>query len=227
MNMLRETVTEAAVGVGIASSLDGLSAIHHPGCAAAIWRRPLQDTFGAWLNTLEPDQLPNGRVILRPDRVRDALLQMCAIAQTPAGRERDALIDDAALLAASFARLMNAPYLRLRLDVVTTNACRRFHIDAVTSRLVCTYRGTGTQYGISTDGAEPTRVFTTPTGAPIVLRGTLWPERPASGLLHRSPPIEGTGETRLVLVLDPVVDLEDQPDRVMTADSLPGGTVPE
>ncbi len=37
----------------------------------------------------------------------------------------------------------------------------------------------------------------------------LWPEQPASGLLHRSPPIEGTGETRLVLVLDGVMDLDD------------------
>ncbi|EEE38158.1 hypothetical protein RKLH11_1999 [Rhodobacteraceae bacterium KLH11] len=105
---------------------------------------------------------------------------------------------------------MSATFLRLRLDVVTTNACRRFHIDAITARLVCTYRGTGTQYGVSTDGADPQRVFTVQTGSPILLRGTLWPAEPPSGLLHRSPPIEGTGETRLVLVLDPVTDPEDE-----------------
>ena len=105
---------------------------------------------------------------------------------------------------------MSAPFLRLRLDVVTTNACPKFHIDAVTARLVCTYRGTGTQYGISTDGADPRRVFIVPTGSPILLRGTLWPEMPSSGLLHRSPPIEGTGETRLVLVLDPVLNPEEE-----------------
>lgn len=127
----------------------------------------------------------------------------------PAGPERNRLIDDIAALADIFAEIMRARWLRLRLDVVTTNACRRFHIDAVTARLVCTYRGTGTQYGISADGAEPSRIFTVPTGAPILLRGTLWPERPRSGLLHRSPPIEGSGETRLVLVLDPVDDPED------------------
>ena len=45
--------------------------------------------------------------------------------------------------------------------------------------------------------------------APILLRGTLWQERPRTGLLHRSPPIEGTGETRLVLVLDPIDDPEE------------------
>ena len=120
------------------------------------------------------------------------------------------MIADAESLAKEFASLMQAPYLRLRFDVITTNACRRFHIDAVTARLVCTYRGTGTQYGISTDGNDPARVFTVPTGSPIVLRGTLWPEHPKSGLLHRSPPIEGTGETRCVLVLDPVFNLEEE-----------------
>ncbi|MBX2876010.1 MAG: DUF1826 domain-containing protein [Saprospiraceae bacterium] len=30
--------------------------------------------------------------------------------------------------------------------------------------------------------------------------------------MHRSPPIEGTGETRLVLVLDPVADQEPTPN---------------
>lgn len=104
---------------------------------------------------------------------------------------------------------MEAPFLRLRLDRVTTNACHKFHKDAVRARLICTYRGTGTQYRVSPDGAEPRRVYTVPTGAPVLLRGTLWPQHPASNLLHRSPPIEATGETRLVLVLDPVFDPQD------------------
>ena len=103
----------------------------------------------------------------------------------------------------------------MRLDVITTNACRKFHIDNIVARLVCTYRGTGTQYGIvETRGAEPEQIWTVPTGAPIVMRGTKWPETPASGLRHRSPPIVGADgqptETRLVLVLDPVFDPEDE-----------------
>ena len=124
----------------------------------------------------------------------------------PAGPERDWLQQDIVSLATMFSGLIDARFLRLRLDVVTTNACRKFHIDAITSRLVCTYKGTGTQYGTSTYGKDPRRVFTVQTGSPILLRGTLWPAKPNSGLLHRSPPIEGTGETRLVLVLDPVND---------------------
>ncbi|MEM9762584.1 MAG: DUF1826 domain-containing protein, partial [Pseudomonadota bacterium] len=45
---------------------------------------------------------------------------------------------------------------------------------------------------------------------PIILRGTQWPETPRSGLLHRSPPIEGTGEARLILVIDPIFDPDEE-----------------
>jgi len=210
MSVVRDIVKEAAVGVGIADTPEGLSAIHHPGCAAAIWRRQPLPAFQAWIDRLDPEVLPRARVILRPEAMREAAAEVCDASGTPAGPERDRLANDIAALADIFGGLMRVRWLRLRLDVVTTNACRKFHIDAVTARLVCNYRGTGTQYGISTDGAEPRRIFTVPTGAPILLRGTLWPEHPRSGLLHRSPPIEGTGETRLVLVLDPVDDPEEE-----------------
>lgn len=212
MSLAQELVEDAAVGVGISDAPEGLSAIHEAGCAAAIWRRQPLPSFQTWLDSLDPNQLPSTRTILRPDAVHKVMRQTCDSAGTPAGDERDMLVDDAAALANIFAEIFQAPYLRLRLGVVTNNACRKFHIDALTARLVCTYRGTGTQYGISPDGEDPSRVFTVPTGTPILLRGTLWPEHPKSGLLHRSPPIEGTGETRLVLVLDPITDPAEEPD---------------
>ncbi|MEL6208235.1 MAG: DUF1826 domain-containing protein, partial [Pseudomonadota bacterium] len=157
--------------------------------------------------------LPSARVILRPDLVRDAAHKICDLSGTPEGPEKNRLVDDVAALAKIFAGIMDAPFLRLRLDVVTSNSCRKFHVDAVTARLICTYRGTGTQYGPAPGGDAPSEVFTLPTGAPIILRGKLWRERPSSGLLHRSPPIEGTGEARLLLVLDPVNDPEDRPEQ--------------
>jgi len=209
MSQVRETVRHAAIDVAVADRPEDLGAFLKPGCAAAIWRRQPPPGVQTWLDALDPDLLPRGRVVLPREAVPGALSQLCEIAGTPGGAARDALIADVAALAKLFTQMMDARYLRLRLDVVTTNACRKFHIDAVTARLVCTYRGTGTQYGIAADGREPARVFTVPTGAPILLRGTRWPFPPPSGLLHRSPPIDGTGETRLVLVLDPV----DDPDQ--------------
>lgn len=208
--LVREVVRDAAVGVGVADTPEGLRAIRHPGCAAAIWRRQTLPGFRAWIDGLDPACLPRARIILPAEAVRAAVAQVCQASGTPEGPERDMLIDDIAALAGIFSGILRAPWLRLRLDVVTTDACRRFHVDAVTARLICTYRGTGTQYGVSTDGAAPSRVFTVPTGAALILRGTLWPQGARTGLLHRSPPIEGTGETRLVLVLDPVDDPEEE-----------------
>lgn len=203
MSLIRSISEDAANAVAVADTPEELSAIHKPGSAAAIWRRQPLPTFQTWIDALDPARLPQARLILRPADVRAAGSELCAAAGTPECPERDLLIDDICALADIFVGLMPSPFLRLRLDVVTTDACRKFHIDAVTARLVCTYRGRGTQYGI---GKNPRRIFTVATGAPVLLRGTLWPETPRSGLLHRSPPIAGTGETRLVLVLDPVDD---------------------
>lgn len=209
MTLLRQAVQDAAVGVAAADQPDDLKSFLKPGCAAAIWRRQPKSALQDWIDRLDPETLPQGRLSLHRTAVRGALSELFGIAGTPACSERDWLLEDISALADLFADLMQVSHLRIRLDAVKTNACRKFHIDAITARLVCTYRGAGTQYGISRDGSDPARVFTTPTGAPILLRGTLWPEKPASGLLHRSPPIEGTNETRLVLVLDPIFDPED------------------
>ncbi|MEO0909015.1 MAG: DUF1826 domain-containing protein, partial [Pseudomonadota bacterium] len=213
MTLVSETIENAAVGVGIAETPQGLSAIHHPGCAAAIWRRQPLDDFQTWINDLPVEQLPRARMILPVSNVHQAVTHICNSCGTPDCEERGLLIDDTAALASLFVNLIPASHIQLRLDVVTTSICPKFHIDAVTARLICTYRGTGTQYGISTDGADPRRVFTTPTGSPILLQGTQWPDGPKSGLLHRSPSIEDTGEARLLLVIDPVDEqIQDRPN---------------
>jgi hypothetical protein len=162
------------------------------------------------LDGIDGEALPRARVVLPRHAVGEVVQQLFDMANLTDGAERAWLQQDIIGLADILSDLMNARYLRLRLDVVTTNGCRKFHIDVATARLVCTYRGTGTQYGVSSDGDDPRRVFTVQTGAPILLRGTLRPTEPPSSLLHRSPPIEGTGETRFVLVLDPVDDPEDE-----------------
>ena len=207
---LRSLVPDTLAGLRITDGPEGLSAIHASDCAAVLWQRRPLSGFQAWLDGLAPDQLPRARVILRPDAVRTAVTEACVAAGTPDCADRARLVDDVTALADIFARVMRAHHLRLRLDLVTTNACRKFHVDAVMARMVCTYRGTGTQYGTGQDGQDPRHILTAPTGAPLVLRGTRWPTHPATGLLHRSPPIDGTGETRLLLVLDPISDPDEE-----------------
>ncbi len=45
-----------------------------------------------------------------------------------------------------FAKLTSSPIVRMRLEHVTDDCCRKFDVDAVGLRLVCTYAGPGTEW---------------------------------------------------------------------------------
>ncbi|WP_208430460.1 DUF1826 domain-containing protein [Methyloceanibacter sp. wino2] len=184
-----------------------LDEIWSPGCAAAIWRRELPSHFQAWIDTLEPDSLPDVRIVVPSNGVHDALCALFDEQGVPASEGRATLARDAAELASTFARIMNANTVRLRLDVIGDNACRKFHVDNVAARLLCTYRGRGTQYGRVRSGGDPSVIHELPAGAVGLFRGALWPSMEETGIVHRSPPISGSGETRLLLVIDPVSDV--------------------
>lgn len=203
--------------VGMVDTPEHLAVMRYPGVDAAIWQRRPALSFQRWIDGLDVGTLPEARLVLHAAAVPPAVRLVCERSGTPDGPERARLEGDVAALADLFAGLTGAEWLRLRLDVVRDDACGTFHVDAVTVRLLCTYRGPGTQYGAATDGRVPDEIFTTPTGAPLLLRGTLWPGDRPSGVVHRSPPIEGTGETRLVLVVDPVFapDAADPRDEVI------------
>ncbi len=209
MNIAAKVTVDQPVGVSVANNRQGLERFCDPACSALVWQRDVPPEVTQWFDALDPNRFPVGRVVVPIGAVADTVLHMCDVAGLPEGSCRDWFTKDIVGLSQVFAAIMKTANLRLRLQAVTTNACRKFHVDAITGRLVCTYRGTGTQYGTSAAGLDPDLIFTTSTGAPILLRGSLWPSKPASGLLHRSPPIEGTGETRFVLVLDPVFNPED------------------
>ena len=208
--MLSDKKNKALVGVALAQTACDFSIIQDPDCAAVLCQTQLSSHVLAWLASLGPMCLPKARVILRPDRVQSALVQICDMSQMPVCSEREAFIAHAQQLSDAFMHIMKAPYMRLRLDIISHNACSRFHIDAMTARLICTYRGSGTQYGLANADGDPETVHTVPTGAAIVLRGKRWPPKAKVDLVHRSPPIQGTGQTRLVLVLDPIADLDEE-----------------
>ncbi|MEM8581477.1 MAG: DUF1826 domain-containing protein [Pseudomonadota bacterium] len=212
MTLHQSLALKQSVGVSLTKTPKGLSSIKHPACSAAIWKREPLPEFQSWIERLDPANLPRARIILRAEMVRNAMTDLSEAYGLPDCDERTMLIDDIAALAAVFSSIMDSEYLRLRLDVISTNACRKFHVDALTARLICTYRGHATQYGNGMMGHDPKDIHDVPTGCPMILRGTNWPSAAKPGLLHRSPPIEGTGETRLVLVLDPVTDVEAEED---------------
>lgn len=196
----------ALLEIGGPQDFPGIAA---PGVAALLWRRGTPPGVGAFLSALRPDQLPRARMLLPPLAVATALGHAFDIAGAPGGPARTALCQEMQDIALGFAALGPAagtgrgaaPMLSLRIEPVRDDACRRFHVDSVPLRLVCALRGRGTQYGPGLPGAVPDRIGEAPAGAVLLLRGKGWPGGPPA-FLHRSPPIEGTGETRLLFVLD-------------------------
>lgn len=99
-----------------------------------------------------------------------------------------------------FAALMSTESVKIRLECVTTDACRYFHADQVGLRLVKTYAGPGTDYIFP--GCGPERSSRLPTGAVGLFKGSIFPGVGHQPCLHRSPPISGLRVRRLVLAID-------------------------
>jgi len=186
-----------------------LSAIHEPGTGVALWDRAPLASFQSWVDSLPVEHVPSMRTVLRPKAVPEAVDVAFEAAGTPEGAERDHLADDIAGLAEMFAGLMAVPYIRVRLENVRGDACTKFHLDRVVARLICTYRGPRTQYGLASARGDPTTIHNVPASVPAIFRGALSSAAQQCPVVHRSPPISGTGITRLVLVIDPIANMSD------------------
>ena len=215
MDITEVTTKNALIGsvtaqVAFVDEVEGLVHLFDGNTAGVIWRRNVQKCMQSWLDTLTVDQLPKGRIVLPVSKVRSAVTELMNISEMPDCAERQLLLDDICLLAHEFNKLFASSYRRLRFDIVTTNKCPKFHIDHVAVRLLCTYRGVGTEYSFLDDQQRPAEIFPTPNGAVIVFRGTKWPTDCANNLVHRSPEINDANETRLLFVIDPVDDADDK-----------------
>jgi len=120
--------------------------------------------------------------------------------------EKSKLATDIVDLARRFCGILDLDALDLRLEAVTTDSCRKFHADYVKARLITTYWGAGTQWLDSADamrvrqGNDPVRPHQLGAGDVGLFKGKLATSNP---VIHRSPPIAGTGQKRLLLVLNP------------------------
>jgi hypothetical protein len=115
--------------------------------------------------------------------------------------------DDIISLAGRFSALMGVDEVRVRLEVITGNACKKVHTDYTDVRLICTYAGQGTDYALqgADDHGGDCCLEQVPTGWIGLFKGrTFHPDHAPAW--HRSPPIAGTGEKRLLLVIDTPLD---------------------
>lgn len=182
-----------------------LQAIADRLCSLAVWERAPFADF-APLVAGDPDDL---RFTATPGTVADKLLAELAQSGFAGGAAlHRVLADDAARLARLFCAAMDLASFELRLEVVRTDSCRKFHADYVTARLITTYVGEGTDWLDAEDaarvagGEEPRRINRLAPFDVGLFKGRLASETPA---IHRSPPIAGSpGGVRLLLILNPV-----------------------
>lgn len=186
----------------IAGNGEALAAIHDPDISIAIWERHEDRAFRDLLSpALRPIQLTSD-----VGDLCSALKRAAQDAGYPAGKIRSRLEADILDLAARFAAIMRIDRLDIRLERITGDACRKFHADYVLARLITTYVGRGTQWldGESVDNCDcgtPHDVHEMRAGDVAILKGRNWDEVRAA--IHRSPPIAGTGEERLLLAISP------------------------
>jgi hypothetical protein len=148
---------------------DVFAAIHDPDCHLAIWRRAPFANLAPLVEGTPQDLSFDTTPAALPARLAAQLAQKGF--GGPAALHA-ALTRDVADLAARFCAVMGLARLELRLEVVRSDSCRRFHADYVTARVRA--------------GMEPQRIHQLAPFDVGLFKGRLAGERPA---IHRSPPI--------------------------------------
>lgn len=203
-----ETTTALATRVETCDAASGLSAIHEAGTGLVIWRRAVPFCLQSWLNQLDAACLPNLHVLVRPNDLRCAIEPELDNCEMPPCNMRDMLICDIAAHVLAFSNVIQTDLVDVRLERVSHDACWKFHRDCVEARFLRTYRGPGTEWvlPIYADRALSDQTsFNGPVEHIDLQEGVLFKGNsagPGIGIVHRSPPIVGTGQTRMLLCLN-------------------------
>ena len=211
--------TSATLGVGIATcdAAEGLTAIDKPDMELVIWRRALPMCLQTWLDRMDASCLPDLRILVRPGDLPRAVEPHLDEIGMPAGDMRDLLVGDVDDLVSAFAGIARSDFVDVRLARVSHDSCWKFHRDYVEARLLTTYRGPGTEWVQPIHAERALRAQKRFKGPLEHIRGNdvaIFKGNcagPGSGIVHRSPPIAGTGCTRLLLSLNKRSDASPEP----------------
>lgn len=184
-----------------------LTEIYQPDVTIAIWERHLSANithYAKHLMTVSPQW--QTRFTMQPQKIAQQLES-----DLPISGSRQAFIDDVAEVVDMFSYLFELNHVGLRIAVLSTAMCPKFHVDRVPCRLISTYAGAGTEWHSSNNverldngGVKPLpnsihnnlRI-----GDVALLKGEAWEGNEGQGLVHRSPAAT-VNTPRLVLTLD-------------------------
>jgi len=186
-----------------------------PGVSLCVWNRPMSPAVRHAMVGVHAF-MPVHRLFNLPPHAPAQEALAAAVAVFPGMKDASARAwqDDLMRLLTLARGLAPDAALRVRLETKANDACRRFHVDSIALRMICTYRGGGTQWlpGHAVDRAclgsssdehvlDASAMREIPTGAVAVMKGLRYPGRAADALVHRSPPATAA-EPRVVAVVD-------------------------
>lgn len=200
-----------------------LREIERPGVSLALWQRELpamvRDAVTRW-----------GPRAPSYERTLNAFLpELTCVSEALEGlgdpHAWSWLYEDVRSLARELAERAGTPVVRFSLGPVRTDQCRKFHVDHVRMRLVCTYAGPATEW-IANPEVERSVLEHPPScpcdanqqilrqggavrharlGDVLVMKGARYGGAEL-GAVHRSPPIEHLSVTRVVLIVSAMAE---------------------
>ncbi|WP_174291577.1 DUF1826 domain-containing protein [Sphingomonas bacterium] len=202
----RRDASASADHVAIGPRPDVLDQVRSEEINLAVWERSLHPALDRAIAGLDISALQDIRIVATPDEVPAAI--EAAARGVIQGDGLTALTHDIGDLARRFADIMAIGTVEIRLERIVGNACYKYHSDYVSIRLITTYLGLGTEWlggdelarldaGAVLDRLVPRRLDRGDVG---LFKGRSATSRP---IIHRSPPIAGTGAQRLLLVINP------------------------
>lgn len=196
--------------------------IAHPRISLALWRRPADPKIERAVAGLPTERLLNGRIALGSTETQaqrmarlQCLLQEHAIETAGLGW----WLADMAMLAELFnglvKRTLGPRPITARVETLDRVSCPRFHVDRTRLRLLCTYRGPGTEWLPDEEvdrgalegrqpndriqhGAQPRALEPFWVG---LFKGECFPGNAGRGQVHRSPAVPPDG-LRVLFCLD-------------------------
>lgn len=197
------------------SAILGLTEIFEPHCQIAIAERQPIAAIDNYLSAVANRLCKGFRISLKAG---DSL----PLHLLPASPGCEDFAADIAFLVEIYGDLLGCPAIGLRLEVLNRAMCPRFHVDHTDIHLLCSYRGSGTEWledvaadrsklgqasaGVSDEVSgiilDPTGIHRVKPYAIALLKGSRWQGNAGQGIILRSPAVPENETPRVMLALD-------------------------
>ncbi len=140
-----ENTPELTGHVVYADAMEQLVYIHLPYMNLALYQREVTQQLKDFIIGLDLDKFPSIHGNLNCDEIQTLLRSSLRnIATDKEGL--NLFIEDIKIISEHFSDIAKTKIIRFNLYTVESNLCKYFHADYNNLRLLCTYRGEGTQW---------------------------------------------------------------------------------